>query len=103
MTEHAPHALPVLAILTNTVAPYRLPIYRNLAARFRVHVFTTSEASIRTTWNGIDRDVPNVTIERTRGIGVSYVRRVEGIALIGGSSKSRSGTCGTCSGFDRTP
>jgi glycosyltransferase involved in cell wall biosynthesis len=76
--EAHPLARPRLALLVNTLAPYRLPIYRILAERFEFAVFHGGSESNRTTWRKLEEQVPQATVKQSRGRQFRYARRRDG-------------------------
>ena len=58
---------PRLAILTNIISPYRIPVYRELAKKFDVAVFVSGNEANRSTWSGVVEQL------RKSGIGVEKV------------------------------
>jgi glycosyltransferase involved in cell wall biosynthesis len=76
--EAQPVARPRLALLVNTLAPYRLPIYRILAEHFEFAVFHGGSESNRTTWQKLEEQVPQATVRQSRGRQFHYARRRDG-------------------------
>jgi glycosyltransferase involved in cell wall biosynthesis len=71
-------AKPRLALLVNTLAPYRLPIYRIMAEHFDFAVFHGGSESNRSTWQKLEEQVPEVTVRQSRGWQFRYARRRDG-------------------------
>lgn len=69
---------PRLALLVNTLAPYRLPIYRILAEQFEFAVFHGGRESNRTTWQKLEEQIPNAKVRQSRGWQLRYARRRNG-------------------------
>ena len=69
---------PRLALLVNTLAPYRLPLYRLLAEQFEFAVFHGGRESNRATWQKLDEQIPKVTVKQSRGWQFRYARRRNG-------------------------
>lgn len=71
-----------VAILTNLLAPYRIPVYEGLAQHFSVDVIYQGEPSGRSSWQEWARnsDTP-LNLHRSRSIRIEYTRSVRGIDL----------------------
>ncbi len=67
-------SLPKLAILTNIAAPYRLPVYRQLARRFRLAVFTSGTESNRAHWPDAAGDEA-LAVRRSWGLTLERTER----------------------------
>jgi glycosyltransferase involved in cell wall biosynthesis len=76
--EAQPVARRRLALLVNTLAPYRLPIYRILAEHFEFAVFHGGSESNRSMWHKLEEQVPQVTVRQSRGWQFRYARRRDG-------------------------
>lgn len=63
---------PRLALLVNVVAPYRVPVYRAIAAHFDTHVLVSGTEGNRSTWDDAQRSLPEVTVERARGVALHW-------------------------------
>jgi glycosyltransferase involved in cell wall biosynthesis len=72
---------PRLAILTNILAPYRLPIFECAADHFEVTVLYSGEESNRGEWRGLERAVRGIQVKRTMGFVFAWTRRREARAL----------------------
>jgi glycosyltransferase involved in cell wall biosynthesis len=76
--EAQPITRPRLALLVNTLAPYRLPIYRILAESYEFAVFHGGSESNRSTWQKLEAQIPQATVRQSRGWQFRYARRREG-------------------------
>jgi glycosyltransferase involved in cell wall biosynthesis len=62
-----------LAILTNIVAPYRVPVYRKLGQRFQTKVFFSGREGNRGEWKRIESALyPDVDVEKSWGVTIPY-------------------------------
>lgn len=61
-----------LALLTNIVAPYRVPIYNALARRFVLHLLLSGKEDNREMWEGTERQLQNVHLKRAAGFTIKY-------------------------------
>ncbi len=61
---------PRLAVLTNTLGPYRLPIYLHLARTFELAVFTSGPETNRASWGDMTQPLlrAGITLKRARGL-----------------------------------
>jgi glycosyltransferase involved in cell wall biosynthesis len=66
---------PRLAILTNVLAPYRMPIYACLAEQFDVTVLYSGEERNRDQWKGLEHHACGFTVRRVRGFTISWIER----------------------------
>src|SRR5207245_787742 len=57
-----------LAVLTNILAPYRLPIYHRLAEHFDLTVLYSGHEPNRSQWNGLADRLQLIGVKRSRGI-----------------------------------
>lgn len=67
---------PKLALLTNIVAPYRLPIYTKLAEHFELLVLTSGEEDNRRVWSGLEATA-TFRIKRAWGLTIKRVKKSE--------------------------
>jgi glycosyltransferase involved in cell wall biosynthesis len=70
-----------LAILTNVLAPYRMPIFQRLADRFDVTVLYSGEESNREQWRGLLHQVHGFRVKRAGGFTVAWRNRDRGVML----------------------
>lgn len=70
-----------LALLTNTLAPYRLPIYRRLAEHFDVTVLYSGDESNRSHWQASTAGLQGFRVKRSRGIVIPWLKRDRGAVL----------------------
>jgi glycosyltransferase involved in cell wall biosynthesis len=67
---------PLLAILTNLVAPYRVPIYKALAEHFHVRIFVASNERNRAIWE--TQPLPSgLNIKRSWGFTIGVRHRID--------------------------
>jgi glycosyltransferase involved in cell wall biosynthesis len=67
-----------LAILTNVVAPARVPMFSGLAEHFDLMVLHGGIESNRDSWNDNDRNIPNATVVKAWGWQIRIARRENG-------------------------
>ena len=67
-----------LAILTNIVAPARIPMFSGLAAHFDLMVLHGGIESNRDFWNDCDRNIPNARVVKAWGWQIRILRRENG-------------------------
>jgi glycosyltransferase involved in cell wall biosynthesis len=70
-----------VAILTNLLAPNRLPIYQRLAERFDITVYYSGEERNRKQWRGLEDRVRGFTAKRVAGLHFTWTTR-EGRAAV---------------------
>lgn len=70
-----------LAILTNTLAPYRMPLVQHLTRRFEVTVLYSGEEGNRDQWRGLERSAAGFAVKRSRGFTYAWTKRNHGAAL----------------------
>jgi glycosyltransferase involved in cell wall biosynthesis len=56
----------------NIVAPYRVPVYRALAAHFDTDVLVSGAEGNRSTWDDAQRSLPELRVQRARGITLHW-------------------------------
>lgn len=69
MTRPAPR----LALLTNVVAPYRLPLYRSIARAFDLHILVAGLEANRQHWDAVDLNIPGARVKRSWGVTFARV------------------------------
>jgi glycosyltransferase involved in cell wall biosynthesis len=67
-----------LAVLTNMIAPYRLPLYSFLADQFDLLVLHGGREANRESWNGLEKILSNVKVVRALGWQIRYAKKVNG-------------------------
>lgn len=67
-----------LALLTNTIAPYRLPIYSDLADHFDLLLLHGGKEANRDSWSGLEQALPNARVVRAWGWQFCHAKRVNG-------------------------
>lgn len=67
-----------LALLTNMIAPYRLPLYSVLAEQFDLLVLHGGREANRETWNGLEEALSNARVVRALGWQIRYTKKVNG-------------------------
>jgi glycosyltransferase involved in cell wall biosynthesis len=67
-----------LALLTNMVAPYRLPLFSVLAGYFDLLVLHGGKENNRESWNGLEEILSNARVVRAFGWQIRYAKKVDG-------------------------
>ena len=67
-----------LALLTNMIAPYRLPLYSVLADEFDLLVLHGGKEANRESWGDLDRALPKARVERAWGWQIRHAKKVNG-------------------------
>lgn len=67
-----------LSLLTNIIAPYRLPLFSLLADRFDLLILHGGTESNRDTWKGLEGALPNARVIRAWGWQIRHARKVNG-------------------------
>jgi glycosyltransferase involved in cell wall biosynthesis len=70
-----------LAILTNVLAPYRLPILERLSERFEVTVLYSGEEGNRDEWKRLEHQARGYKVKRASGFTLVWTKRRDGAAL----------------------
>jgi glycosyltransferase involved in cell wall biosynthesis len=70
-----------LALLTNMIAPYRIPIYSILADQFDLLVLHGGEEANRGSWSGPENALPNAKVVRAWGWQIRHTKKVNGKAF----------------------
>jgi glycosyltransferase involved in cell wall biosynthesis len=70
-----------LALLTNILAPYRLPIYDRLAREFELTVLYAGNEGNRTHWQGPGFEYSHVRLRRSWGITLPWHSQDEGVRV----------------------
>ena len=70
-----------LAILTNVLAPYRIPIFQRLAEQFDVTVLYSGEEGNRGQWRGLVHRVHGFRVKRASGFTFDWSNRDRGVVL----------------------
>jgi glycosyltransferase involved in cell wall biosynthesis len=73
--NNLPHEKPRLAVMTNIVAPYRLPIYERLGEAFETIILRSGDEGNRTTWADVPRRMANCRLRRSWGLTLRRPRR----------------------------
>jgi glycosyltransferase involved in cell wall biosynthesis len=73
--SHSTDSRPKLAILTNILAPYRVPIFERLSDRFAVTVLYSGREGNRDKWRGLEQAVHGFSIKRSRGFTFTWSKR----------------------------
>jgi glycosyltransferase involved in cell wall biosynthesis len=72
---------PTVALLTNVVAPYRVPIYNALGKRFHLHVLYSGRENNREDWALAERGLSGVAAKRVGGVTLKYFGARSGCAI----------------------
>jgi len=67
-----------VAILTNIIAPARIPIFSGLADHFDLMVLHGGTESNRDSWNGLETKLPNAKVIKAWGFQIRILRRENG-------------------------
>jgi glycosyltransferase involved in cell wall biosynthesis len=67
-----------LALLTNIIAPYRIPLYSALANAFDLMLLYGGKEANRDSWNGVEGTVPHATVVRAWGWQIRYAKKLNG-------------------------
>ena len=70
-----------VALLTNVLAPYRVPIFQRLAEQYDVTVVLSGEEANRDIWREVDRQTHGYTVHRSKGMTFAWTKRNEVTAL----------------------
>lgn len=57
-----------LALLTNMIAPYRVPLYNALARRFSLHLLYSGREDNRSEWDGTEHQLRGVHVKHSAGV-----------------------------------
>ncbi len=63
-----------VAILVNIIAPYRVPVYREIGRVFRTSVFYSGEERGRAAWEGVKKGLAGLAVEQSWGVTVNLPR-----------------------------
>src|SRR5689334_18991638 len=63
---------PRVAILTNLLAPNRLPLFQRLAEQFEVVVLYSGHEGNREQWRGLERQAREFRVQRIPGLSFSW-------------------------------
>lgn len=77
----APPAPRKVAVLTNILAPYRVPIYQRLAAHFDLTVLYSGHEPNRSQWKGTGDGLGQIRLRHSRGIAIPWLKRDRGTVL----------------------
>jgi len=67
-----------LALLTNMISPYRLPLFSALAEQFDLLLLHGGKEANRDAWSNLDDALPNAEVVRAWGWQVRYARKMNG-------------------------
>jgi glycosyltransferase involved in cell wall biosynthesis len=67
-----------LALLTNMIAPYRLPLYSVLADQFNLLLLHGGKEANRDSWSSLEGALPKARVVRAWGWQFRYAKRVNG-------------------------
>jgi glycosyltransferase involved in cell wall biosynthesis len=68
-------AVPKIAILTNIIPPYRVPLYQKIGEKFETFVFVSGKEDNRNVWQGTEAKLPNLKIKQSRGLTVRFLKK----------------------------
>jgi glycosyltransferase involved in cell wall biosynthesis len=67
-----------LALLTNMIPPYRIPIYSVLADQFDFLLLHGGKEANRASWKGLDEALPHAKVVRAWGWQIRHAKKVHG-------------------------
>jgi glycosyltransferase involved in cell wall biosynthesis len=67
-----------LAIMTNIIAPAKLPVYSGLAAHFDLLILHGGTESNRDSWCGVEKNLPNARVVKAWGWQIRTARKENG-------------------------
>jgi len=67
-----------LAILNNHITPYRIPLYKGLGENFSTFLLLSGKESNRDTWQGLEKELPNVSVRNVWGLTVKFFEKRKG-------------------------
>jgi glycosyltransferase involved in cell wall biosynthesis len=67
-----------VALLTNMIAPYRIPLYSVLGDEFDLLVLHGGKEANRDSWIGIEKALPNARIVRAWGWQIRHIKKLQG-------------------------
>lgn len=67
-----------LALLTNMIAPYRLPLYSVLADQFDVLLLHGGKEANRDSWSSLEGALPNARVVRAWGWQIRHAKKING-------------------------
>lgn len=67
-----------LALLTNIISPYRLPLFSVLADQFDLLLLHGGREANRDSWSGLEESLPNARVVRAWGCQIRHAKKVNG-------------------------
>jgi glycosyltransferase involved in cell wall biosynthesis len=67
-----------LALLTNMIAPYRIPLFSFLADEFDLLILHGGKEANRDSWSSFERELPRAKVVRAWGWQLKYARKING-------------------------
>jgi glycosyltransferase involved in cell wall biosynthesis len=67
-----------LALLTNMIAPYRLPLFSVLADQFDLLILHGGKEANRESWRGLEEILSNARVVQALGWQIRYTKKVDG-------------------------
>lgn len=64
-----------LAIFTNIIAPYRVPIYQKIGESFETFIFISGNEDNRGVWQGVETKLSNLKVKRSRGLTLRSLKK----------------------------
>jgi glycosyltransferase involved in cell wall biosynthesis len=66
-----------LALLTNMIAPYRLPLFSVLADQYDLLLLHGGKEANRDSWTGLEEALPNARVERAWGWQIRHEKKIK--------------------------
>jgi glycosyltransferase involved in cell wall biosynthesis len=67
-----------LALLTNMIAPYRLPLFSVLGDQFDLLLLHGGKEANRDSWSNLEESLPNARVVRAWGCQIRYAKKING-------------------------
>lgn len=68
--------MPKVAILTNIIPPYRVPLYQQIGEQFETFVLISGKENNRSiTWQGTEAKLPNLKILHSQGLTLNFSKK----------------------------
>jgi glycosyltransferase involved in cell wall biosynthesis len=67
-----------VALLTNMISPYRLPLFSFLADQFDLLLLHGGKEANRDSWSGLEESLPNARVVRAWGCQIRHAKKING-------------------------